>query len=115
MRWIWLAASCAAATFATTYAQVSQPVETFDVVWRTVRDAHFDKTLNGVDWDGVGAELRPKAAAANSPGQLRAVLRDMLGRLGQSHFAIIPGSPDGASDAPRDLSGSPGFDVRLIG
>jgi carboxyl-terminal processing protease len=37
----------------------------------------------------------------------------MLGRLGQSHFALIPSTPD----TPRsnaDLGGDPGFDVRLI-
>lgn len=95
-------------------AQVPQAIETFDFVWRTVRDSHFDKALNGVNWDGVGNELRPRAAAARSVGEVRAVIRDMLGRLGQSHFVIIPGSPDNLTETPRDLSGSPGFDVRLI-
>ena len=95
-------------------AQVPQGVETFDYVWQTVRDSHFDRTFNGVNWDGVATELRPKAAAARSVGEMRAVLRDMLGRLGQSHFAIIPGTPDSVSDLPRDLGGSAGFDVRLI-
>ena len=96
-------------------AQAPNALETFDAVWRTVRDSHFDKTLNGVDWDRVAAELRPKAVAAVTVGELRAVLRDMLGRLGQSHFAIIPGTPDSVAEPPRDLSASPGFDVRLVG
>ena len=96
-------------------AQAPNALETFDAVWRTVRDSHFDKTLNGVDWDRVAAELRPKAVAAVTVGELRAVLRDMLGRLGQSHFAIIPGTPDNVAEQPRDLSASPGFDVRLVG
>ena len=112
-------AACAATvlvvTASTGRAQAPNALETFDAVWRTVRDSHFDKTLNGVDWDGVGTELRPKAAAAASVGDLRSVLRDMLGRLGQSHFTIIPGTPDSVTEPPRDLSGSPGFDVRLVG
>jgi carboxyl-terminal processing protease len=95
-------------------AQVPDGVETFDAAWRTVRDSHFDKTLNGVNWDAVSAELRPKAAAARTVGELRAVIRDMLGRLGQSHFALLPASADSASEAPRDTSGTPGFDVRLV-
>ena len=37
----------------------------------------------------------------------------MLGRLGLSHFAVIPSTPDGPG-ADVDLSGQPGFDVRLI-
>ena len=107
-----MAAALAAATLA---AQAPQAVATFDAAWRIVRDSHFDRTFNGVNWDGVSAELRPKAAAAQTPGELRAVLREMLGRLGQSHFAVIPATPDGPIDEARDTSGTPGFDVRLIG
>ena len=68
--------------------------------------------MNGVNWDGVRAELRPRAAAAKSDSELRAVVRDMLGRLGLSHFALIPSSVDAPHDAPRgssDLSGRPGL------
>ncbi len=99
-------------------AQVLLGVETFDAAWTTVRDSHFDKTMNGVNWDGVRAELRPRAEAAKSNAELRAVVRDMLGRLGQSHFALIPSSVDVPADASHvsaDLSGDAGFDVRLVG
>jgi carboxyl-terminal processing protease len=96
-------------------AQVPNGVETFDAAWRIVRDTHFDKSLNGVDWNAISAELRPKAVAARTAGELRAVVQDMLGRLGQSHFVVIPASADGAHDAPKDLTGRLGFDVRLVG
>jgi carboxyl-terminal processing protease len=96
-------------------AQVPKGVETFDAAWRIVRDSHFDKSLNGVDWNAVSAELRPRAAAARTPGELRAVVQDMLGRLGQSHFVVIPASADSAYDGAKDLSGRLGFDVRLVG
>ena len=95
-------------------AQAPFALETFDAAWKIVRDSHFDKTLNGVDWDAVAIELRPKAAAARSAGDLRVVLRDMLGRLGQSHFTVLPATTDSAAETPRDISGTPGFDVRLI-
>jgi carboxyl-terminal processing protease len=110
-----IVAACIGVSSIAVVAQAPLAVETFDAAWRIVRDSHFDKTLNGVDWDAVGAELRPKAAAAGTVGDLRAVLRDMLGRLGQSHFAVLPATADNASDVPRDLSGTPGFDVRLVG
>ena len=102
------------ALMASVRAEVPQGVETFDLAWRTVRDSHFDRTLNGVNWDAVNAELRPRAVAARTVGELRAVIRDMLGRLGQSHFALLPASADSASEMPRDTSGTPGFDVRLV-
>lgn len=87
-------------------------VETFDAVWTTVRDSHFDKSLNGVDWVAVRDELRPAAIAAGSQDELRAILLDMLARLGQSHFTIIPGevadrsptisTPEKRAAAPTD-------------
>lgn len=77
-------------------------VETFDAVWVAVRDTHWDPSLAGVDWNAVRAELRPKAEKASTPAELRPILVDMLGRLGQSHFSVIPGSDDDdAPGAPR--------------
>jgi carboxyl-terminal processing protease len=95
-------------------AQEAEPLATFDAAWTLVRDSHFDRTLNGVDWNAVRTELRPKAAAAKNVGELRAVLRDMLGRLGQSHFAVIPSSGDSPSKTALDMSGDTGLDVRLV-
>lgn len=90
-------------------------VETFDAVWQIVRDSHFDPRMNGLDWDALAKEFRPAAAAARTPGELRAVLRDLLGQLGQSHFTVLPASADAPRGRVEDLSGTPGFDVRLIG
>jgi carboxyl-terminal processing protease len=97
-------------------AQVPQGTETFDAVWTKVRDSHFDPKMNGVDWDAVRAELRPRAASAKSPGDVRAAIRDMLARLGQSHFALVPSTTESAgSSSSGDMSGTVGFDVRLVG
>lgn len=96
-------------------AQLSLKTETFDAAWTLIRDSHFDETYNGVDWHEVGAELRPRAAAATSAAELRAVLRDMLGRLRQSHFAVIPAAADTSAGERADLGGSPGIEVRLSG
>lgn len=93
--------------------QTDKAPETFDAVWTIVRDSHFDPAFDRARWDRVGDELRPKAAAAKTPGELRAVLADMLGRLGLSHFAVIPGSA-GSPGKNGDLGAQPGFDVRLI-
>jgi carboxyl-terminal processing protease len=94
-------------------AQAPEAAATFDKVWTIVRDTHFDPAFDRSTWDRVREELRPKAVAAKTPGELRSVLRDMLGRLGLSHFAVIAASPDTPNDR-GDLSGQPGFDVRLI-
>ena len=100
---------------ATASAQVPQGLEAFDKAWTEIRDTHFDKTMNGVDWDAVRTELRPRAEAAKNIGEVRLVIRDMLARLGQSHFALIPSSADSPHAGSGDLSGDIGFDVRPIG
>jgi carboxyl-terminal processing protease len=96
-------------------AQVPLGVDTFDAAWRIVRDTHFDTTFNGVDWDATRAELRPRAEAAKSTAELRGVITSMLGRLGQSHFAILPASADPAESTGSVGEAVPGLDVRLIG
>ncbi len=65
----------------------------FDAMWRIVNDTHFDTTFNGVDWQAVRDELRPQAADAQNRHEIRAVMNEALGRLGQSHFGIIPQAP----------------------
>jgi carboxyl-terminal processing protease len=108
-------AAGAAVSVQTTGAGATRGIETFDAAWTIIRDSHFDPTMNGVDWPAVKAELEPRAARAQTDGELRDVIRDMLGRLGLSHFALIPSGRDNGASAPVDLSGDPGFDVRLFG
>jgi carboxyl-terminal processing protease len=105
-------------TCAAVGAQTSQAGETFDAAWTIIKNTHFDKTMNGLNWDAVRDELRPRATAAKTPSELRAVIRDMLGRLGLSHFALIPSGPEATGDSggtSGDTSGDPGIEVRLIG
>ena len=110
-----LAATLWAALTLPLVAQAPALVDTFDAAWKIVRDTHFDPHMNGVDWDAVRAELRPRAVAATSAGELRVIIREMLGRLGQSHFALVPASADSPRDRPADTTSDPGFDVRFAG
>lgn len=113
LRALAVACVCASAGLAVLSAQTYKAAETFDYVFKTVRDTNFDAAFDTAKWDQMGNDLRPKAIAAKTPGELRAVLRDMLGRLGLSHFAVIPATPDSPSDY-RAGGSEPGFDVRLI-
>jgi carboxyl-terminal processing protease len=109
------AAAIAGTIVAVPAAQAFKGTETFDAAWTIIRDSHFDPAMNGVDWPGVKAELGPRAARAQSDAELRDVIRDMLGRLGLSHFALIPSGRDNGIAAAVDLGGDPGFEVRLAG
>lgn len=64
--------------------------KTFQLVWQTVRDEHFDPMLGGVDWDEVRVRYAPLAARARSDRELHNLLQAMVEELPQSHFTIVP-------------------------
>ncbi len=72
-----------------TAAQKADNVESFEIVWRTVRDRHPDPTLNGLNWQAVHDSTKPQIANARSMGEVRAILTEMLAKLKASHYAII--------------------------
>lgn len=72
-------------------ADRQRQLASFDMVWQIVRDKHWDEKLGGLDWEKVRAELRPRVEKAASAAECRAILGEMVGRLGQSHFGILPG------------------------
>lgn len=86
-------------------------LESFDTVWETVRDSHWDPQLGGVDWPAVRDELRPRLEDAASMASARAVIGEMLARLGQSHYAIIPAAVheevSGDGDVKEAATGPP--------
>jgi carboxyl-terminal processing protease len=88
--------------------------ETFDIVWRTVKQKHFDPTLGGLDWDKIREQYAPRAAAAKTDSELYGILRQMLGELRQSHFNIIPPEAVVEDDSSEPKGGSIGIDLRLI-
>jgi carboxyl-terminal processing protease len=91
---------------------------TFDAAWRIIHETHFDTTFNGVNWVALRDELRPRAEAAASTAALRDVIDEMLDRLRQSHFSLIP-KEFADTLAPRQddsvTTGDVGLDARLIG
>lgn len=111
------------ATAAKTEAKPSELVRrnlaSFDKVWTTIRDRHWDPKLGGLDWNAVRAELRPRVERARSVAQARKVLREMLARLKESHFAILPLSTldairGDAGSKPSGGAGDVGLTVRYL-
>ena len=93
----------------------AQNAETFDAMWTIVRDTHWDPQAVGPAWDAVRDEFRPVAEDAPDADALRAVLADALARLGQSHFAIIPGDLSSAApEAPALREGRSGVTLSLM-
>ncbi|HTS31199.1 MAG TPA: S41 family peptidase [Bryobacteraceae bacterium] len=94
-------------------------VDSFEVVWKTVLEKHWDPKLGGLDWQSVHDELRPKVEAAKTREEARTVMADMLGRLHQTHFAVFPGDVYDAyggrsEDEESGSDGTAGIEVRVI-
>ncbi|HEX8433146.1 MAG TPA: S41 family peptidase [Longimicrobium sp.] len=113
-----LVALAAPAARAQTPLDSTAALATFDSAWSNIRNTHFDTTYNGVDWQRVRTELRPRAAAARTNPRLRVVLEEMLGRLRQSHFYLIPGDVESDLASAKSVEaagdGEAGMDLRLV-
>jgi carboxyl-terminal processing protease len=89
--------------------------ETFDIVWKTIHNHHYDRSFGGLDWNQVRARYEHRAAQSKTDDELHALLNRMIGELKLSHFQII--SPQGILD---DIDSEPrlggvGFEVRILG
>lgn len=71
-----------------------QHLDAFDEVWKIVHDTHYDPAFNGVDWEKAREEFRPRIRSAGTDEQVRSLMRQMLARLGLSHYGIYPSDPN---------------------
>jgi carboxyl-terminal processing protease len=92
-------------------------LESFDMVWNTVKTTHYDSTLGGLDWQRVYDELRPRMDSAKTSGEARSIIEAMLAPLNQSHFLILSEEyyQGERTDTALANFGVCGFDIRLIG
>ncbi len=124
MRWffgLWLLVYAAAPGWAQLSADQKQlNIDSFEKVWTTIRDKHWEKKPGGLDWQAIHDEYRPQVVKAESTDAARAVMQAMLGRLKETHFAIIPAavySETGDTDSDSSKlagEGSPGIDLRVV-
>lgn len=99
--------------------QIRLNVESFDYVWKTVGDKHWDPKLGGTNWQAVRDDLRPQIQKAATMSSARKILSEMLSRLRLTHYGIIPA--DIYSSLPSEETerkypeGSTGLDLRISG
>lgn len=113
---IWFLAINISAQTAVNIAQTddakSLRLQTFEKVWSTVNDKHFDPTFGGVDWKKVKEIYEPQAISAKTDAEFYSVLQRMLEELKQSHFNVMPPNTEIASDDLGD--GEIGVDLQII-
>lgn len=87
--------------------------ESFDKVWNTINEKHYDPSFNGVDWKAIREEYLPKARSARTDEDFHNVLRQMLAELKLSHFNIFPPPP--AIGTENDSNASVGIEMKWLG
>src|SRR5262245_53105211 len=88
--------------------------QSFDIVWRTVKEKHFDPTFGGVDWDAVRRKYEPRLTRVKKDGELHLLLNEMLGELRQSHFGVIPPEAIREDGSYNEPGGNVGIDFRIV-
>ena len=83
----------------------------FEQVWTLVEQTDVDPAHDGVDWLAIRAEFEPRAERCRTQEELRRTLDDMLGRLGRSHYGILP---EGGAPQRSVGDGTLGLDLRVI-
>ena len=86
----------------------------FEQVWKTIDSKHWENNPNGLDWKRIREEFEPRIATASDAAQADQILNEMLGRLKQSHFGIIPASQYEPLGSNEDRSGSIGVSLRMV-
>jgi carboxyl-terminal processing protease len=89
-------------------------LDSFEKVWTTIRDKHWEKNPGGLDWNAIHEEFRPKIEAAKSSDAARVIMREMLSRLHQTHFAIFPSAVYDDVGVESQGDGTPGIDLRIL-
>jgi carboxyl-terminal processing protease len=107
-------AAAAASAADLTPAERQANIDSFEHVWKTVRDRHWEARPGGLDWQGVHDELRPKVEKAATTAEARGIMADMLERLHQTHFGVFPSEVYQEFEAPGAADGQTGIDVRVL-
>lgn len=93
----------------------SANMASFDKVWETIDNTHWDEDLVGQSWDDAKAKYRPQAEKATSIKEIRAAMEGLINELGQSHFGIIPASSYDVVDGSGGGNADTGLTFRAVG
>src|SRR5579872_3111480 len=89
-------------------------LDSFEKVWTTIRDKHWEKNPAGLDWQKIHDEYRPRMEQAKTRDEARDVMREMLARLKETHFGILPATVYSSIDGEAGGPGSSGVDLRVL-
>jgi carboxyl-terminal processing protease len=106
-----LAATLPAQSFS---SDKQRQIASFEKVWTTIRDKHWQKDPAGLNWQAIHAEFYPRIVNAKSDEEALAIMREMLARLKQTHFGIFPAAVYNDVEGEGGGDGTPGIETRVL-
>ena len=89
-------------------------MQSFETVWQTVDQKHYDPTFGGVDWQARHDRYAPRIAAAEDGAAFYQLTNQMLFELNLSHLLVATG-PDLKRRLPILLAeGTTGIDIKWM-
>ena len=89
-------------------------IASYDTVWQTVNENHFDSTFGGLDWNEIHDRYYDLITMVNDDDEFIEIANRMLAELKLSHYAVFHMKKIGASGSPLISTGSIGLDIRLL-
>jgi tricorn protease len=84
----------------------TEKMAVFEQAWAGQRDQFYDPKYHGKDWNEVRAQYTSLVEGAQTPDELRRLLRMMVGELNSSHSGVSAPAPTGG---PRAVTGQLGL------
>jgi len=84
----------------------TEKMAVFEQAWAGQRDQFYDPKYHGKDWNEVRAQYTSLVEGAQTPDELRRLLRMMVGELNSSHSGVTAPAPIGG---PRAVTGQLGL------
>ena len=69
--------------------QTAENLKSFNVVWKTVNEVHFDPTFGDVDWHAMRDRYRPQIVSSSGIEEFTRITNEMLFELKLSHLLVV--------------------------
>jgi carboxyl-terminal processing protease len=89
-------------------------IASFDTVWQTVYEHHFDSTFGGLDWNEIHDRYYNLVDNVGDDVGFNKIMNKMLGELKLSHYAVFHLKEKARSGSSIISGGSIGLDIRLL-
>ena len=92
----------------------AENIESFDLVWQTVNEFHFDPTFGGIDWKALYGRYRPKIVMLSDIEEFNRITNQMLFELKLSHLLVASEQKLKVYMPTLFSEGTVGIDVRWM-